>query len=204
MSRLICSLPNKSSPLDLIPKSTLKRFSHLFAPIISKLTSLSFSQSIIPASFKTVQVLTLLKKGNLDPTIPLSYRPISNLSTISKIIERLVHSRITSHVSSSPNFDPFQSALRITNSLCTGYLSPKDASLNYFGSLHALSSLNNLLIFLIFCQSDTHVNHSNPCTLVSSFINLFLQACLLVALFLTRLHVCGIHFLLTCAHRFLS
>ena len=73
--------------------------------------------------------------------------------------------------------------------VCTGYLSPKDASLNYFGSLHALSSLNNLLIFPIFCQSDTHVNHSDPCTLVSSFINLFLQACLLVALFLTRLHV---------------
>ena len=86
----------------------------------------------------------------------------------------------------------------------TDFLSPKDASLNYFGSLHALSSLNNLLIFLIFYQSDTHVNHSDPCTLVSSFINLFLQACLLVALFLTRLHVCGIHFLLTCAHRLLS
>ena len=34
--------------------------------------------------------------------------------------------------------------------VCTGYLFPKDASLNYFGSLHALSSLNNLLIFLIF------------------------------------------------------
>ena len=44
--------------------------------------------------------------------------------------------------------------------VCTGYLSPKDASSNYFGSLHALSSLNNLLIFLIFCQSETHVNHT--------------------------------------------
>ena len=69
VSRLIRSLPNKSSPLDLIPTSTLKRFSHLFAPIISKLTNLSFSQAIFPASFKTAQVLPLLKKGNLDPTI---------------------------------------------------------------------------------------------------------------------------------------
>ena len=84
------------------------------------------------------------------------------------------------------------------------WLPGKDASLNYFGSLHALLSLNNLLIFFVFCQSDTHVNHSDPCTLVSSFINLFLQACLLVALFFTRLHVCEIHFLLTCAHRLLS
>ena len=53
VNRLIRSLPNKSSPLDLIPTSTLKRFSHLFAPIISKLTNLSFSQAIFFASFKT-------------------------------------------------------------------------------------------------------------------------------------------------------
>ena len=86
VSRLIRSLPNKSSPLDLIPTSTLKRFSHLFAPIISKLNNLSFSQAIFPAFFKTAQVLPLLKKGNLDRTIPSSYRPISNLSAISKII----------------------------------------------------------------------------------------------------------------------
>ena len=128
VSRLIRSLPNKSSPLDLIPTSTFKRFSHFFALIIFKLTNLSFSQAILPASFKTAQVFSLLKKGNLDPAIPSNYRPISNLSTISKIIERLVHSRITSHVSSSPNFNPFQSVyckhhstestlLRITDSL---------------------------------------------------------------------------------------
>ena len=98
VSRLIRSLPNKSSPLDLIPTSTLKRFSHFFAPIISKLTNLSFSQAIFPASFKTAKVLPLLKKGNLDLTIPSNYHPISNLSTISKIIERLVYSRITFHV----------------------------------------------------------------------------------------------------------
>ena len=60
---IVLPLPNKSSPLDLIPTSTLKRFSHLFAPIISKLTNLSFSQAIFPASFKTPQVLPLLKKA---------------------------------------------------------------------------------------------------------------------------------------------
>ena len=57
---------------------------------------------------------------------------------------------------------------------------------------------------LIFSLLDTHVNHSDSSTLVSSFIDLFLQACLLVALSLTRLHVCEIHFLLICAHHLLS
>ena len=63
VSRLIRSLPNKSSPLDLIPHP-LKNVFLTSAPIISKLTNLSFSQAIFPASFKTAQVLPLLKKGN--------------------------------------------------------------------------------------------------------------------------------------------
>ena len=137
MSRLICSLPNKASPLDLIPTSTLKRFSHLFAPIVSKLTNLSFSPAIFPASFKTAQVLPLLKKGNLDPTIPSNYRPISNLSTISKIIERLVHSRITSHVSSSLNFNSFQSAYRKHHSTETTLLRLTDSLRNICATGHA-------------------------------------------------------------------
>ena len=137
MSRLIRSLPNKSSSLALIPTSTLKRFSHFFAPIISKLTNLSFSQTIFPASFKTAQVLPLLKKGNLDPTIPSNYRPISNLSTISKIIERLVHSRITSHVLSSPNFNPFQLAYRKHHSAETTLLRITDSLRNICATGHA-------------------------------------------------------------------
>ena len=135
VSRLSRSLLNKSSPLDLIPTSTLKRFSHLFAPIISKLSNLSFSQAIFPASFKTAQVRP--KKGNLDPTIPSNYRPISNLSTISKIIERLVHSRITSHVSSSPNFNPFQSAYRKHHSTETTLLRITDSLRNICATGHA-------------------------------------------------------------------
>ena len=137
VSRLIRSLPNKSSALDFIPTSTLKRFSHLFAPIISKLTNLSFSQAIFPAFFKTALVLPLLEKGNLDPTIPLNYRPISNFSTILKIIERLVHSRITSHVSSSPNFNPFQSAYRKHHSTETTLLRITDSLRNIYATGHA-------------------------------------------------------------------
>ena len=53
VSRLIRSLPNKSSPLNLIPTSILKHFSHLFVPIIFKLTNLSLSQALFSAFFKT-------------------------------------------------------------------------------------------------------------------------------------------------------
>ena len=52
------------------------------------------------------------------------------MSTISKIIERLVHSRITSHVSPSPNFNPFQSAYRKHHSTETTLLRITDSLRN--------------------------------------------------------------------------
>ena len=44
------------------------------------------------------QIKALLKKPGLDDTVFSNYRPISNLNTISKILERLFLVRIQSHV----------------------------------------------------------------------------------------------------------
>ena len=41
-----------------------------------------------------------------------NYRPISNLTTISKLMERLVLDRLRPHLLSSPNFSRLQSAYR--------------------------------------------------------------------------------------------
>ena len=42
----------------------------------------------------------------------VNYRPISNLSTVSKILERLAQTRLRPHLMSSANFSQFQSAYR--------------------------------------------------------------------------------------------
>jgi len=57
-------------------------------------------------------VLPLLKKAGLDRSSPVNYRPISNLSTVSKVLERLVQARLQPHLMSSTNFSQFQSAYR--------------------------------------------------------------------------------------------
>ena len=54
------------------------------------MANLSFAECSFPTAFKTAQVLPLLKKPGLDKVQMSSYRPISNLTTISKVIERLV------------------------------------------------------------------------------------------------------------------
>jgi len=58
-------------------------------------------------------VRPLLKKPTLDPSDLNSYRPISNLSFVSKILERLIDCRIADHANRHGLFSPVQSAENI-------------------------------------------------------------------------------------------
>jgi hypothetical protein len=126
VARLISSMPAKSSPLDVLPTSLLKSCASAFAPVIARLANLSFKEGCFPESFKTAQVLPLLKKPGLDRMDPASYRPISNLSTVSKIVERLVASRLKPQLLMSGNFCPLQSAYRAGHSTETALLGVLD------------------------------------------------------------------------------
>lgn len=64
----------------------------------------------------------LLKKDGLDTDDPANYRPISNLNTISKVIERLCLARILPHVAATGRFNPLQSAYRKHHSTETALL----------------------------------------------------------------------------------
>ena len=65
---------------------------------------LSLQTGKFPARFKSAQVLPLLKKAGLDRSLPANYRPISNLSTVSKVLERLVLARLCPHLTNPKNF----------------------------------------------------------------------------------------------------
>jgi len=92
--KILSSIPAKSSVLDFVPTSVLKACSPLFSELIAYLANLSFSQGIFPSKFKHASVSPILKKPNLDPSLPSNYRPISNLNNISKIMERLFLTRL--------------------------------------------------------------------------------------------------------------
>jgi hypothetical protein len=81
--------------------------SNQLAPIIC---SLSLSSSFVPAFFKHALFSPLLKKPTLDPESLSSYRAISNLPFISKVVERLVARRFCCHSSLLNLFPPKQSA----------------------------------------------------------------------------------------------
>ena len=54
----------------------------------------------------------LYPKSNLDPNVLKNYRPVSNLSFISKVLERIVYSQILAHLTQNKLTETFQSAYK--------------------------------------------------------------------------------------------
>ena len=68
----------------------------------------------------------MLKKARLESSLPANYRPISNLSTVSKVVERLVWACLRPHLLGSANFSQYQSAYRKGHSTTTALLEVLD------------------------------------------------------------------------------
>jgi Reverse transcriptase (RNA-dependent DNA polymerase) len=149
--KLLNTSPLKSSSLDFLPASLLKSCPAVFSDLIAHLANLSFSQSHFPTLFKSASVTPLLKKPGLDKSLPSNYRPISNLSTISKVLERLFFNRVQSAIVSSPNFNQFQNAYRPRHCTETCPLATLD---NIFSSSDSRNSTLLVSLDLIFDSID--------------------------------------------------
>ena len=115
-------MSSKSSQLDYIPTSLLKSCTDIFSSLISHLANLSFTEATFPTKFKLALITPLLKKPGLPKSELSNFRPISNLNTIGKILERLALARLFPYVSMSPSFCPLQSAHRKFHSTETALL----------------------------------------------------------------------------------
>jgi len=122
VQKLLNSMPAKSSPIDSIPTTVLKSCADVFALLIARPAGLCFDEGVFPTRFKVASVTPLLKKKGLDGDIIANYRSISNLHTISKLVERLFLSRVINHVEQAPCFNRFQSAYRRNHSTETALL----------------------------------------------------------------------------------
>jgi len=89
------------SDSDPIPIWLLKECSSILVPTITNIANLSLTTGQFHPTLKESIISPLLKKPTLDKEELSSYWPISNLSLISKIIERVVKSRLTDHLTSN-------------------------------------------------------------------------------------------------------
>jgi len=58
----------------------------------------SLKEGSLPATQKMAVITPVVKKPGLDPEEPQNYHPISNLTFISKVIERIVANQLNAHL----------------------------------------------------------------------------------------------------------
>src|SRR5664279_693829 len=83
----------------------------------------SLTEGIVPSVLKAAVFSPRLKKPTLDPVDMASYRPISNLSFLSKTLERLVATRCVQHDETHRLLPSRQSSYRANHSTETAVVS---------------------------------------------------------------------------------
>ena len=118
----ICTATKKTCVLDPLPANQLTDNITSIVPAITRITNASLDEGVMPNSLKHAIVRPLLKKPSLDKDTLSSYRPVSNLTQLSKVIEKVVALRIMTHVSDQQMVECFQSAYRKNHSTETALL----------------------------------------------------------------------------------
>jgi hypothetical protein len=122
VSNMIQKMKIKTCELDPLPAVLLSGCIHTLLPAITDIINTSLSTGIFPDSLKPAFVRPLLKKNNLDPNELKNYRPVSNLSFLSKLLERIVLHQLSEHLSVHSLLPNLQSAYRPQHSTETALL----------------------------------------------------------------------------------
>jgi len=168
--RLQCALfhcPNIQSDSDLTPTWLLKVCAPVLIPTITNIVNLSLTSGHFHPILKESVISSLLKKPTLDKDQLSNYRPISNLSLISKIIERVVKSRLTDHLDSNDLLNPNQSAYCKHHSTETALLYIHDHLINAIRS----QKLSCLCLLDLSAAFDT-IDHNILITRLSSWFGI--------------------------------
>jgi hypothetical protein len=104
-----------------MPTSVLKQIVDVVAPFITELFNRLLAAGHLPG-FKEAFITPIVKKAGLDTADVSSYRPISNLSVISKLLERLVIRQLMKYLTSADLHPTLQSGFRPGHSTETSVL----------------------------------------------------------------------------------
>ena len=116
-----CSTP--SEPLHL---QTLKKLVSTIAPIYKLFIDESLITGIISSDLKHSIISPLIKKPRLDCNTLSNYRPIYQLTTLTKLLEKVIYKQLIIYLTANNILDTQQSAFRKLHSTETTILSLLD------------------------------------------------------------------------------
>ena len=110
-----------------MPTHLLKANLSSLVPVIADIVAVSIATGVFPSAFIKALVTPLLKKTTLDANDVKNYCPVSNLYSVSKIVEKVVAVRFSKHLSNDlyeqmqspyrPNHSTETALLRVRNEL---------------------------------------------------------------------------------------
>ena len=124
---IINNLGTKSCESDIISTQLLKTCLPGLLPSITKIVNVCLSSGVFPNNYKEAIVRPLLKKPGLD-LVCSNYRPVSNLTFLSKVLEKAMLPRFNKHCNEynllpenqsayRPNFSCETALLKLTNDI---------------------------------------------------------------------------------------
>ena len=109
-TQIKCLKNNKASGPNSIPTSIFTNLRKSLSVPLAEIINLSFNEGKFPTQLKSANVIPVFKKG--DKLEANNYRPISLVSNISKIIEKLIHRRLNSFLEQNNIYYPSQFGFR--------------------------------------------------------------------------------------------
>lgn len=122
--------------------------------MITLIVNASLQYGIFPDQLKSAIVRPVLKKPNLDADDFKNYRPISNLTFLSKILEKCVHIQLVDYITKNKLFAPFQSGYRKNHSCETAVIKIHNDIL-----LHIDKKTHVILMLLDLSAAFDTINH---------------------------------------------
>ena len=89
VAAMVRTLPDKQCSSDSLPTRLLKANVDILAPFLSHLFCWSLQHGVVPSRMKSAYITPILKKADMDSLDAKSYRPIANLSVLSKLLNDL-------------------------------------------------------------------------------------------------------------------
>ena len=115
---------SKAAGLDKISARLIRECADLICNPIRDIFNQSVSQGIFPDDWKCAKVTPLFKQGDLDDLN--NYRPISVISVMAKVFERIVYDQLYAYLEEHNIICKYQSGFRAIHSTVTGLLEATD------------------------------------------------------------------------------
>ena len=122
LEKIIREMNSKTCPLDPAPTYLVKKCLNLLLPLILHIVNTAIRTNSFPDELKYAIVTPIVKDDSKNENDLSNYRPISNVSFLSKILEKVIYLQLNYFIENNSLHSTYQSSYRKNHSCETGMI----------------------------------------------------------------------------------